>query len=125
MYGLDLINGEVRDNRQAGVLEPTISKIKSLKSALEAATSLLRIDDSITVGESWVRQCRASRLMSDRCNLLLQHPSKRKTRTGIRSSDTRSSTPPKDDRTSRKLTTSSHLLHCLVLTFLMSCKPMI
>ncbi|OXM76645.1 T-complex protein 1 subunit alpha [Cryptococcus neoformans Bt63] len=48
-YGLDLINGEVIDNRQAGVLEPTISKIKSLKSALEAATSLLRIDDSIQV----------------------------------------------------------------------------
>jgi hypothetical protein len=51
-YGLDLINGQVRDNLQAGVLEPTISKIKSLKSALEAATSLLRIDDSITVSES-------------------------------------------------------------------------
>lgn len=50
-YGLDLINGQVRDNLQAGVLEPTISKIKSLKSALEAATSLLRIDDSITVSE--------------------------------------------------------------------------
>lgn len=50
-YGLDLINGEVRDNLQAGVLEPTISKIKSLKSALEAATSLLRIDDSIIVGK--------------------------------------------------------------------------
>jgi T-complex protein 1 subunit alpha len=48
-YGLDLINGEVIDNRNAGVLEPTISKIKSLKSALEAATSLLRIDDSIQV----------------------------------------------------------------------------
>ncbi|KAK8861573.1 T-complex protein 1 subunit alpha [Kwoniella newhampshirensis] len=48
-YGLDLLNGEVIDNRQAGVLEPTISKIKSLKSALEAATSLLRIDDSIQV----------------------------------------------------------------------------
>ena len=48
-YGLDLINGEVIDNRSAGVLEPTISKIKSLKSALEAATSLLRIDDSIQV----------------------------------------------------------------------------
>lgn len=48
-YGLDLINGEVIDNRQAGVLEPTMSKIKSLKSALEAATSLLRIDDSIQV----------------------------------------------------------------------------
>lgn len=121
MYGLDLINGEVRDNRQAGVLEPTISKIKSLKSALEAATSLLRIDDSITVGESWAPQYHAPRFLSDRYNSVLQHPSKRKTRTGIRSSDTRSSTPPKDDRTSRKLTTSSHLLHCLVLTFLMSC----
>ncbi|ORX33696.1 chaperonin Cpn60/TCP-1 family [Kockovaella imperatae] len=48
-YGLDLINGEVIDNRAAGVLEPTISKIKSLKSALEAATSLLRIDDDIKV----------------------------------------------------------------------------
>ncbi|WVR03815.1 T-complex protein 1 subunit alpha [Kwoniella sp. DSM 27419] len=48
-YGLDLIAGEVVDNRQQGVLEPTISKIKSLKSALEAATSLLRIDDSIQV----------------------------------------------------------------------------
>lgn len=48
-YGLDLLNGEVVDNRQMGVLEPTISKIKSLKSALEAATSLLRIDDSIQV----------------------------------------------------------------------------
>jgi T-complex protein 1 subunit alpha len=59
MYGLDLINGEVRDNRQAGVLEPTISKIKSLKSALEAATSLLRIDDSITVGEFDLERLRA------------------------------------------------------------------
>jgi T-complex protein 1 subunit alpha len=48
-YGLDLLNGQVIDNRAAGVLEPTMSKIKSLKSALEAATSLLRIDDSITV----------------------------------------------------------------------------
>ncbi len=48
-YGLDLLNGEVVDNRQIGVLEPTISKIRSLKSALEAATSLLRIDDSIQV----------------------------------------------------------------------------
>jgi len=46
-YGLDLLNGEVRDNVSAGVLEPTISKVKSLKSAFEAATSLLRIDDAI------------------------------------------------------------------------------
>ncbi|GAA5837705.1 hypothetical protein JCM9279_006839 [Rhodotorula babjevae] len=48
-YGLDLMKGEVRDNVKAGVLEPMISKIKSLKSALEACTALLRIDDRITV----------------------------------------------------------------------------
>lgn len=48
-YGLDLLNGEVIDNRQAGVLEPTMSKIKSFKAALEACVALLRIDDSITV----------------------------------------------------------------------------
>jgi len=48
-YGLDLLKGEVRDNVRAGVLEPTVSKIRSLKSSLEAATSLLRIDDAITI----------------------------------------------------------------------------
>ena len=46
-YGLDLLNGEVRDNVAAGVLEPAISKVRSLKSAFEAAVSLLRIDDAI------------------------------------------------------------------------------
>jgi T-complex protein 1 subunit alpha len=46
-YGLDLLNGEVRDNVKAGVLEPTLSKVKSLKSAYETAVSLLRIDDAI------------------------------------------------------------------------------
>jgi T-complex protein 1 subunit alpha len=48
-YGLDLLKGEVRDNVTAGVLEPTISKVRSLKSAFEAAVSLLRIDDAIQV----------------------------------------------------------------------------
>ncbi|KAF9653041.1 T-complex protein 1 [Thelephora ganbajun] len=46
-YGLDLLNGQVRDNVTAGVLEPTMSKTRSLKSAFEAAVSLLRIDDAI------------------------------------------------------------------------------
>jgi len=46
-YGLDLLNGEVRDNVAAGILEPTISKVSSLKSAFEAAVSILRIDDAI------------------------------------------------------------------------------
>jgi T-complex protein 1 subunit alpha len=46
-YGLDLMNGDVRDNVTAGVLEPTMSKVKSLKSAFETAVTLLRIDDAI------------------------------------------------------------------------------
>jgi T-complex protein 1 subunit alpha len=46
-YGLELINGEIRDNLKAGVLEPAMSKIKSLKSATEAAIAILRIDDMI------------------------------------------------------------------------------
>lgn len=45
--GLDLLEGTVRDNKKAGVLEPTISKIKSLKFATEAAITILRIDDMI------------------------------------------------------------------------------
>ncbi|RGB33826.1 T-complex protein 1 subunit alpha [Rhizophagus diaphanus] len=48
-YGLELLKGEVRDNLKAGVLEPAMSKIKSLKSATEAAISILRIDDMIKV----------------------------------------------------------------------------
>jgi len=48
-FGLDLLKGDVRDNVTAGVLEPTISKVRSLKSAFEAAVSLLRIDDAIQV----------------------------------------------------------------------------
>lgn len=45
--GLDLLQGEVRDNKKAGVLEPAMSKIKSLKFATEAAITILRIDDLI------------------------------------------------------------------------------
>jgi T-complex protein 1 subunit alpha len=47
--GLDLINGEIRDNLAAGVVEPAISKIKSLRFATEAAITILRIDDRITL----------------------------------------------------------------------------
>mmetsp|Transcript_8741 Transcript_8741/g.14868 ORF Transcript_8741/g.14868 Transcript_8741/m.14868 type:complete len:546 (+) Transcript_8741:54-1691(+) len=45
--GLDLIKGEVRDNLHAGVVEPALSKIKSLRFATEAAVSILRIDDLV------------------------------------------------------------------------------
>ncbi|CAK9435680.1 uncharacterized protein LODBEIA_P04070 [Lodderomyces beijingensis] len=48
-YGLDLINGKIVDEATQGVLEPTISKIKALKSALEACVSILRIDTMIEV----------------------------------------------------------------------------
>lgn len=47
--GLDLISGNVRDSLTAGVLEPAISKIKSLKSAMEAAVTILRIDDMMKI----------------------------------------------------------------------------
>jgi len=45
--GLDLIAGELRDNLEAGVVEPAISKVKSLRFATEAAITILRIDDLI------------------------------------------------------------------------------
>eukprot|EP01127_Copromyxa_protea_P005775 TRINITY_DN15634_c0_g1_i1.p1 TRINITY_DN15634_c0_g1~~TRINITY_DN15634_c0_g1_i1.p1 ORF type:complete len:551 (-),score=157.21 TRINITY_DN15634_c0_g1_i1:60-1571(-) len=44
-YGLELFEGTVQDNVSAGVLEPTLSKLKSIKFATEAAISILRIDD--------------------------------------------------------------------------------
>lgn len=46
-FGLDLYEGKVCDNKKAGVIEPAISKIKSLKFATEAAITILRIDDMI------------------------------------------------------------------------------
>ncbi|KAJ3321116.1 T-complex protein 1 subunit alpha [Boothiomyces sp. JEL0866] len=47
--GMDLVNGVVRDNLNAGVLEPAMSKLKSLKAATEAAIAMLRIDDMIKI----------------------------------------------------------------------------
>ena len=41
--------GTVRDSKQFGVLEPTISKVKCLKFATEAAITILRIDDMIKI----------------------------------------------------------------------------
>ncbi|KAK3895025.1 hypothetical protein Pcinc_001235 [Petrolisthes cinctipes] len=46
-YGLDLMEGIVRDNKKAGVFEPSLSKLKQLKFATEAAITILRIDDMI------------------------------------------------------------------------------
>ncbi|KNZ62666.1 T-complex protein 1, alpha subunit [Puccinia sorghi] len=48
-FGLNLYEGKVVDNVKLGVIEPMMSKIRMLKSALEACTALLRIDDRIVV----------------------------------------------------------------------------
>jgi T-complex protein 1 subunit alpha len=46
-YGLDLARGKVIDEIKAGVLEPSMSKVKQLKSAVEACISIMRIDTLI------------------------------------------------------------------------------
>ena len=46
-FGLDLYEGKTKDNLAAGVVEPALSKIKSLRFACEAAVSIMRIDDMI------------------------------------------------------------------------------
>lgn len=66
--GLDLIEGIVRDNKKAGVLEPAMSKIKSFKFATEAAITILRIDDMIKLnpeekgGKNYADACAAGEL---------------------------------------------------------------
>lgn len=48
MYrGLDLIKGKVIDTLANGVMEPALSKVKSLRFATEAAITIMRIDDFI------------------------------------------------------------------------------
>lgn len=45
--GLDLTNGKVRNNLEAGVVEPAQGKVKMIKFATEATITILRIDDLI------------------------------------------------------------------------------
>ncbi|GBG32923.1 T-complex protein 1 subunit alpha [Hondaea fermentalgiana] len=45
--GLDLVAGKVVNCFEYGIVEPAISKVKSLRFATEAAVTILRIDDSI------------------------------------------------------------------------------
>ena len=46
-YGLDLRKGKCVDEIKAGVLEPSMSKVKQLRSAVEACISIMRIDTMI------------------------------------------------------------------------------
>ncbi|KAK4759451.1 hypothetical protein SAY87_022582 [Trapa incisa] len=45
--GLDLSKGTVRNNLEAGVIEPAMSKVKIIQFATEAAITIIRIDDMI------------------------------------------------------------------------------
>ncbi|KAK6918609.1 Chaperonin Cpn60/GroEL/TCP-1 family [Dillenia turbinata] len=45
--GLDLEKGTVRNNLEAGIIEPAMSKVKIIQFATEAAITILRIDDMI------------------------------------------------------------------------------
>ena len=49
--GLELTHGKVRNNLAHGVLEPAMSKVKSLRFATEAAITILRIDDCIKLAK--------------------------------------------------------------------------
>jgi len=48
-FGLDLKNNGVHNAVNAGVLEPMVSKLKSLKFATEAAITIIRIDDLVKI----------------------------------------------------------------------------
>merc|ERR1712232_451627 len=48
-FGLDLVGNGVHNSVQAGVLEPMVSKLKSLKFATEAAITIVRIDDLVKI----------------------------------------------------------------------------
>lgn len=49
--GLDLMEGKIRNNIAAGVIEPALTKIKYLQFATEAAITILRIDDMIRINQ--------------------------------------------------------------------------
>merc|ERR1719230_917585 len=46
-YGMDCISGKIQNNLQAGIIEPSLSKVKMIQFATEAAITVLRIDDMI------------------------------------------------------------------------------
>jgi chaperonin GroEL (HSP60 family) len=46
-YGVDVFSGEIKDTRSLNVLEPLRVKIQVVKSATEAASMILRIDDVV------------------------------------------------------------------------------
>ena len=53
---LDLVNGKIRNGMEDGVIEPGMSKVKSIQFATEAAITILRIDDLIKLNPDEKRQ---------------------------------------------------------------------
>jgi len=52
-YGIDVIEGKVKDMAKAGIYDPIRVKKNALKSATEAALMILRIDDIIAAKEAF------------------------------------------------------------------------
>ncbi|MEM2419853.1 MAG: thermosome subunit beta [Candidatus Bathyarchaeia archaeon] len=50
--GIEVISGKVQDMREAGVFEPIAVKKQVIKSATEAASMILKIDDIIAAGKA-------------------------------------------------------------------------
>jgi chaperonin GroEL (HSP60 family) len=46
--GLNVFTGKVQNSLENGVVEPLVVKIQAIKSAVESASMILRIDDVIT-----------------------------------------------------------------------------
>ncbi len=53
-HGVNVFNGKIEDMMKAGVIEPVSVKEQALKSAVESASMVLRIDDVIAAGKSAV-----------------------------------------------------------------------
>lgn len=51
-YGLDLSRGKVVDSIKMGTLEPSMSKMRQLKSAVEACVAIMRIDTIIKLDDT-------------------------------------------------------------------------
>ena len=45
--GIDVFTGKLVDMKEAGVLEPLLVKLQALKSATEATSMILKIDDVV------------------------------------------------------------------------------
>ena len=59
--GLDLARGEIVNSIENGVVEPLISKLKSIKFATETAITILRIDDLVKLAPEQERDPRGGR----------------------------------------------------------------